>query len=458
MFCTSCGKIINDDSVFCLYCGSKVTPVKPSEPVSVAKGVSSDDEEREPQVEFSDLTPSETNDSEREAAEQTDDASTEPDEGPSLLPIGHDDDSSDTRPFMHLEREMRHAHDADSDKTLRHVHRERESRRHGRPVSGLTKATLALLVVWTAVIGIIMVRQALTSQNARETAMATGTLGKDGAAGRGSTQTEEGNSGRGQTEVSTEASDTASTENSEPEKLTFKCLFKNAVDWSQINQITAFLSPGKDAPTTDSAYQLLVTGDGHVVSEAAEGDYTLSWHADGYYDGFVNVTIGKSVLTMEKNLIPVLTDPRNCTIMLEWNGDRDLDLVLFDAHTRQYVNILNPIEAGNFLFQDETANRRCEVIRIADCTLPQVYTVYVRDDLLLRNIASESTISMMERDGVSVTVATAAGIIAYKQANKDSTSALWCPLYVYEGNAYPMDNYITDYTNEAWAFYDKTVK
>ena len=453
MYCKSCGKQINDDSLFCSYCGTKMESQSPSSPVATEsiEEISRREKAAEPFVdEMEDDTVFE---SEGESADQTNGICEEQQEELQVTPIHQEERSSADKKHDRL---YKTSHDKEKHESDDAFGREDIYSRRGRikigPLTGMTKAALTLLVVWTAAIGIILVRYNLNAQNAREAAIAAKEQVSEGM-----------NSG---TEVSSQIPEQeveASAEQTveEPkvsDQLTFRCLFKNATGWDQIIQITAYLVPGFDSPMGEGAIELSYAQDGYLVSTAPSGQYTLCWHADGYYDGYENVTIGENRLDMEKNLIPIVTDVRNCTIMLEWNGDRDLDLCLYDAHSQSYMNILNPISNGNFLFEDTTSNRRCEVIRIADCTQSQVYTVYVRDDNLLRNIASENTISMMERDGVSITVATAGGIIAHKIADPGFTSALWNPIYIYEAQVFDIDNYITDYSNEAWAFYDKTVR
>lgn len=210
------------------------------------------------------------------------------------------------------------------------------------------------------------------------------------------------------------------------------------------------LTGGYDNPDGEIIADFTTQSDGTVMTELEAGEYTLCWKAEGYYSGQENLTVSDTEINVVRHMIPVLTEQK-AYVLIEWDSDRDLDLCVFNAQTRQYINIVSAVDdAGDFLFYDNDGADGYELICLNDYTAG-IYTVYVRDGASLL----QGTESIMEAEGLTVSVYTADGLLYHAKADTEETAALWSAVYLHHGEAIELEDYIYDLTDYAWAVRDK---
>ena len=190
--------------------------------------------------------------------------------------------------------------------------------------------------------------------------------------------------------------------------------------------------------------------EGEVCLELAPGEYTLWLEAEGYYGEYKNVAVSEGETVYTECMVPEITDNR-AFVLIEWDSARDLDLCVFNAQTSQHISIMNALDAeGNFLVGDNGAELGYEAICISDYTTG-IYTVYVRDDASLL----EGAESIMEAEGLEISVYVQEGKLYERKADSAETAAMWSPLYLYDGAAIDLDEYIYDLSEYPWATRDK---
>lgn len=210
------------------------------------------------------------------------------------------------------------------------------------------------------------------------------------------------------------------------------------------------LTGGNDNPHGEIIADFTTQSDGTVMTELEAGEYTLCWEAEGYFSGQENLTVSDTEINVVRHMIPVLTEQK-AYVLIEWDSDRDLDLCVFNAQTKQYINIMSAVDdAGDFLFYDNDGADGYELICLNDYTAG-IYTVYVRDGASLL----QGTESIMEAEGLTVSVYTADGLLYHAKADTEETAALWSAVYLHHGEAIELGDYIYDLTDYAWAVRDK---
>lgn len=226
--------------------------------------------------------------------------------------------------------------------------------------------------------------------------------------------------------------------------------FREVIYNEGLSDVRVFLTSGYDNPDGEVISELTTQADGTAQTNVAAGEYTLCWEAGGYYSGHENLTVNGTEMNIVEHMLPVLTDQK-AYVLIEWDSDRDLDLCVYNAQTDQYINITSAVDdAGSFLYCDNSGEEGYELIYLGDYTAG-IYTVYVRDGASL----SQGTDSTMESDGLTVSIYTADGLLYHEKADASETAALWSPVYLYQGEAVELGDYIYDLTDYAWATRDK---
>ena len=232
---------------------------------------------------------------------------------------------------------------------------------------------------------------------------------------------------------------------------------------TRVDQVEVFIREGHGQESREEGDRVSLDENGRITKALKDGPYTVTWSAEGYYDGSADIMVQDGKAELHQNLVPLITG-QEAYVVLEWQGEDDLDLCLFNTTTGQYVSIISPTDDhGNFLYADNAVPVRCEVIRIANAVSADALTIFVRDGEDLRPVAVEghsadaveSEGSRMEEDGVHVSVYTAEGRIFRCTAFAFESAALWSPGYLYQGRVEEPQRYVYDRTQYEWAMYDK---
>ena len=226
--------------------------------------------------------------------------------------------------------------------------------------------------------------------------------------------------------------------------------FHSITTSDSLENVTILVMSGHSNIDGEPLETLTTDGDGRTSVELDPGEYTLVWKKDGYYNGCRDLDIENDAVTVSTHMIPLLSG-NEAYILLQWASDLDLDLCVFNAQTNQYISITSPVDAaGNFLYGDNTGEQGYELIHLKDY-LDGIYTIFVRDNDSLAN----GTGSSMEAGTVSVSIYVPDGLIYYKEADTAEDAALWNPVYLYEGAATDLNNYIHDTTDYPQLTQDK---
>lgn len=268
-----------------------------------------------------------------------------------------------------------------------------------------------------------------------------------------------------------ETADTAATQNTagtqeqEPPSYDIRITFADGFHHTGIEGTTAYLMAGRDNPTGEIIRTLKTDEKGNCKTSLPAGDYTLVFGDEAYYDGMENLSIGSldgpgndyisdsdESYEFWKFLLPRQGEGTIC-LVLEWKGNDDLDLCVFNATAKRYISALQPDDgAGCYLVEDDgDGSPGWEVIVIRDYTKSQVYTPYIRDG----NSLMRGSLSAMEANGVRLSVLDHNGLLFSQEADPGEHAALWMPCYILDGKVIKDSVYEYDPAKYAWAAYSK---
>ena len=199
---------------------------------------------------------------------------------------------------------------------------------------------------------------------------------------------------------------------------------------------------------TDEEYELVTGADGYAYfDEIPVGNYILLCDADGFNARSVSVEVTVDGGSRDFPLAPDMTGD-DCYVLLEWEGDQNLDLCSYNEGIKEYVNIAHPLDSTNsFIYADNTAPARYELIYLKDLYSDVSRTIYVLDT----EAAQMNAQSSMCGDGVTVYVYSSDGLLFSATASDAETSALWSPCKIVLGDVYEVNSYVYDFTDDyAW--------
>lgn len=226
--------------------------------------------------------------------------------------------------------------------------------------------------------------------------------------------------------------------------------FREVINNESLANVRVCFYEGYDNVDGDAIAEYETPDNGEILAQIPEGDYTVSWESDGYYGGYENITVNEDSERIVKRMLPVLTGQK-AYILLEWDSDKDLDLCVYNAQIDQYIDTQSGVDTtGSFLYSDNAGEEGYELICLGDYTTG-IYTIYVKDGECLRN----GTDSTMEKDNLRVSIYTAEGLAYRETAVSSERAALWNPVYLHDGTAEGLENYIYDLAQYAWATQDK---
>lgn len=226
--------------------------------------------------------------------------------------------------------------------------------------------------------------------------------------------------------------------------------FREVINNESLANVRVCFYEGYDNVDGDAIAEYETLDNGEILAQIPEGDYTVSWESDGYYGGYENITVNEDGERIVKRMLPVLTGQK-AYILLEWDSDKDLDLCVYNAQIDQYIDTQSGVDTtGSFLYSDNAGEEGYELICLGDYTTG-IYTIYVKDGECLRN----GTDSTMEKDNLRVSIYTAEGLAYREKAVSSESAALWNPVYLHDGTAEGLENYIYDLAQYAWATQDK---
>lgn len=241
--------------------------------------------------------------------------------------------------------------------------------------------------------------------------------------------------------------------------------FADAIVSSRLTGHRVFLLEGYDNPGGAIVAEAETDHLGTAKFSVPDGGYTLVWDIPGFVKDYDNLTVGNEGERGEyyrdsatdyvfwKWILPVMQE-NGRYIVMEWKGAEDLDLCVFNARTKEFITVVNPMDSdGNFLYQDDySGTPGMEVVKINDAASSAVYAPYVRDGKSLQRGAY----SAMEATGVRVSIYSGTELLTRQEADTAERAGLWNPCYIYEGRVYQEGSYVYDPGKYMWAAFDKS--
>ncbi len=199
----------------------------------------------------------------------------------------------------------------------------------------------------------------------------------------------------------------------------------------------------------EALYQLETDDLGRCFFDGIDaGTYDMLVSADGYNDRRMQIEVtgepGGSVVPLAPEIIN-----DDCCILLEWDGDQDLELCVYNEALGEYINTAHPVDsaAGGFLYADHGNSEKYELFYLHDMSHEIRKSIYVLDG----EAAQAGEASTMEADGVKISVYSIDGLCYLETAAASQSAALWNPCYIYAGEVLPSDQeYIEDLSNQTW--------
>jgi len=240
----------------------------------------------------------------------------------------------------------------------------------------------------------------------------------------------------------TQANEAAENEGTDAWKYTLQCI--DAVQGTALSDAEVCILDENGRETTKGK----TDGQGMATMELAEGSYQVEVKKDGYYVEQSTVSVGAEDQTDRIRLVSAFEDDRYL-VMLEWEGDADLDLLMYDADKDHYIGQGNPIDDnGSFLYADNDAGQGYELFSAAKAE--GVCTFYVKD----RQGVAEAS-SRMEAEGVTAKIYVPEGLVETIQADSEENAALWIPFYLYQGEVQVQDEYVHNLNERRKVLYDQ---
>ncbi len=177
------------------------------------------------------------------------------------------------------------------------------------------------------------------------------------------------------------------------------------------------------------------------------GIYTATISADGYNSRDIEINAGSDENILVA-LAPAMSGDDTC-VLLEWDGTMDVDLCAFNANLQEYIDSAHVADSENdvFLYDINSADEGYELLYMHNISAENVRSIYVLD----RMAAQNGTSSAMEAYGVRIFVYTSDGEIYRSSADSSENAPLWSPCYIYAGSVYELSDYIYDLTDYKWA-------
>jgi hypothetical protein len=192
------------------------------------------------------------------------------------------------------------------------------------------------------------------------------------------------------------------------------------------------------------------TDDKSMVSfDLIYGDYRVDFHYDGFFDETMYITVDGPD-SYRQLLVPKMEDESALSetvfILLEWNGDYDLDVCLFNSALKQYVCAKTPLdEYNNFIYSDNNGVQGYELLCLRNRYKEGAQTVYVVD---VEN-AQNWEYSPMEADGFTLKIYTEDGVDIV-EPQEEQNSPAWAAFYYEDGLRHELNEYIYEETALEW--------
>lgn len=202
---------------------------------------------------------------------------------------------------------------------------------------------------------------------------------------------------------------------------------------SNLSDVNIKIIKGYDNVEGEALYEDKTAGDGSIVFEHIEkGEYTVVFEKSGFAETVENVYVSDNTQVLK--YIPECSNDDDVIVVAEWKGDYDLDICFFNASTKERISYGNPVDkSGSFIYGDNQ-KLHYEMIYLRNFNNEEVRNIYLVDV----NGAQNGN-SLMESDGVKISVYCGASCIYQINADSNHSEPIWNPVYIYNSNVYEND-------------------
>lgn len=186
------------------------------------------------------------------------------------------------------------------------------------------------------------------------------------------------------------------------------------------------------------------------------GEYALTVTADKFVSRTLEFHLEPGY---NEKIVPLVPTPldQNVYVLLEWDGEQDLDLCSYNSEAQEYINVSHrwidssaAKSGGDYFYLDNGAAERFELLSLSRYSEPNGVDkrIYVIDTYVVQNGGR----SEMEKLGVDVSVYEKSGQLYRCTAKPSEDAAVWYPCYYRDGAVYAVDEYLYNLDGEYdWA-------
>ena len=99
------------------------------------------------------------------------------------------------------------------------------------------------------------------------------------------------------------------------------------------------------------------------LNDLKPGEYTISYDADGFMPMTYCYVLKEGKNEINIPVLSPLEDKNSAYVLISWQGDYDLDGVIYNTKSKEYVKIQHPVDKNkNFIFSDDKGEQKFELL------------------------------------------------------------------------------------------------
>jgi hypothetical protein len=192
------------------------------------------------------------------------------------------------------------------------------------------------------------------------------------------------------------------------------------------------------------------------INDLKPGEYTISYDADGFMPMTYYYVLKEGNNKINIPVLSPLEDKNSAYVLISWRGDYDLDGVIYNTKSKEYVKIQHPVDKNkNFIFSDDKGEQNFELLYIRNVKADYDRRIFVVDYTTLQKGSTESK---MEADGLKVMIIRKDSVLRDITADPEQDAPVFCAGSVNAGKYVKADREYLDETENDWALQPKSSK
>jgi hypothetical protein len=192
------------------------------------------------------------------------------------------------------------------------------------------------------------------------------------------------------------------------------------------------------------------------INDIKPGEYTISYKADGFMPMTYYYVLKEGNNNINIPVLSPLEDKNSAYVLISWRGDYDLDGVIYNTKSKEYVKIQHPVDKNkNFIFSDDKGEQNFELLYIRNVKADYDRRIFVVDYTTLQKGSTESK---MEADGLKVMIIRKDSVLRDITADPTQDAPVFCAGSVNAGKYVKADREYLDETENDWALQPKSSK